>query len=68
VDWVFFSLASLLPLAIALVLLLVARDWTQRRLRSARDWLQLHAMTVAAVLVVLLSASLLRNGISGLTS
>ena len=30
VSWVFFSLASLLPLAIALVLLLVARDWTQR--------------------------------------
>jgi hypothetical protein len=68
VDWVFFSLASLLPLAIALVLLLVARDWTQRRLRSARDWLQLHAMQVAAVLVVLLALSLLRNGISGLTS
>jgi hypothetical protein len=68
VDWIFFSLASLLPLAIALVLLLVARDWTQRRLRSARDWLQLHAMQVAAVLVVLLALSLLRNGISGLTS
>jgi hypothetical protein len=37
-------------------------------LRSARDWLQLHAMQVAAVLVVLLALSLLRNGISGLTS
>ena len=67
VDWVFFSLASLLPLAIALVMLVVARDWTQGVLRSARDWLQLHAMQVAAVLVVLLAASLLRNGISGLT-
>jgi hypothetical protein len=68
VNWVFFSLASLLPLAIALLLLLVARDWTQQRLHSARDWLQLHAMQVAAVLVVLLALSLLRNGISGLTS
>ena len=56
VDWVFFSLASLLPLAIALVLLLVAREWTMGVLRSARDWLQLHAMTVAAVLVVVARA------------
>src|SRR3954471_12226654 len=39
VNWIFFSLASLLPLAIALVLLIVARDWTQGMLRSARDWL-----------------------------
>jgi len=68
VNWVFFSLASLLPLAVALILLLVARDWTQGVLRSARDWLQLHAMQVAAVLIFLLALSLLRNGISGLTS
>ena len=68
VNWVFFSLASLLPLAVALILLVVARDWTQRVLRSARDWLQLHAMQVAAVLIFLLALSLLRNGISGLTS
>jgi len=68
VSWIFFSLASLLPLAVALLLLLVARDWTMRILGSARDWLQLHAMQVAAVLVVLLALSLLRNGISGLTS
>ena len=67
-NWVFFSLASLLPLAVALILLVVARDWTQGVLRSARDWLQLHAMQVAAVLIVLLALSLLRNGISGLTS
>jgi Sap, sulfolipid-1-addressing protein len=68
VDWVFFSLVSLLPLAIALVLLLVAREWTTRVLGSARVWLELHARTIAAVIVALLALSLLRNGISGLTS
>jgi hypothetical protein len=67
VDWVFFSLASLFPLAIALVLLLVARDWTERALGGVRAWLELHARTVAAAIVVLLAVSLLRNGIAGLT-
>lgn len=65
--WVAFTLVSLLPLGIAIVMLLVARDWTMRILNLARDWLVLHARTVAAVIVVLLAAVLLRNGISGLT-
>jgi hypothetical protein len=68
VNWVFFSVASLLPLAVALVLLLVARDWTQRLLGSVRGWLERNARTVTAVIVVLLAASLLRNGIAGLTA
>jgi len=68
VNWVFFSVASLLPLAIALVLLLVAPGWTQRRLGFVRGWLEQNALTVAAVIVVLLAASLLRNGIAGLTA
>ena len=68
VQWLFFSLVSLLPLAIALVLLFVARGWTKQVLRSARVWLELHARTIAAVIVVLLALSLLRNGISGLVS
>jgi len=68
VQWLFFSLVSLLPLAIALVLLFVARDWTKQVLRSVRVWLELHARTIAAVIVVLLALSLLRNGISGLVS
>jgi hypothetical protein len=68
VNWVFFSVASLLPLAVALVLLLVAPDWTQRLLGSVRVWLERNARTVAAVIVVLLAASLLRNGIAGLTA
>jgi hypothetical protein len=67
VDWVFFSLASLFPLAIALVLLLVAREWTERALGGVRAWLELRARTVAAAIVVLLAVSLLRNGIAGLT-
>jgi hypothetical protein len=66
VDWVFFSLASLFPLAVALVLLVVARDWTERALGGVRAWLELHARTVAAAIVVLLAVSLLRNGIAGL--
>ena len=65
--WVAFTLVSLLPLGVAIVSLLVARDWTVRILNLARDWLVLHARTVAAVIVVLLAAVLLRNGISGLT-
>jgi hypothetical protein len=67
VDWVFFSLASLFPLAVALVLLVVAREWTERALGGVRAWLDLHARTVAAAIVVLLALSLLRNGIAGLT-
>jgi hypothetical protein len=67
VDWIFFSLVSLLPLATALVLLLVAPDWTRRMLASVRIWLEHNARNVAAVIVVLLALSLLRNGIAGLT-
>ena len=64
--WVGFTLVSVLPLGAAIVMLLVARDWTVRILNVARDWLVLHARTVAAVIVVLLAAALLRNGIAGL--
>jgi Sap, sulfolipid-1-addressing protein len=67
-DWVFFSIVSLLPLGAALILLLVAREWTERLLGSVRDWLVLHVRTIAAVLVLLVAASLLRSGIAGLTS
>ena len=67
-DWLFFTFVSLLPLATALVLLLVARGWTTRVLESARGWLELHARTVAAALLVLISLALLRNGIAGLTA
>jgi Sap, sulfolipid-1-addressing protein len=66
VAWVFFSVVSLLPLATALVLLLVAREWTQRLLVSVRLWLERNVRKVAAVIVILLAVSLLRNGVAGL--
>jgi hypothetical protein len=66
--WLFFTIVSLLPLLTAILLLVVAPEWTERLLGHARRWLELHARTVAAAIVVLLAASLLRNGIAGLTS
>lgn len=68
VSWVFFSLVSLLPLAVALLLLALAPAWTRRVLGAVRGWLERNARNVAAVLVVLIALSLLRNGIAGLTA
>ena len=68
VEWVFFSLVSLLPLAVALVLLVVAPKTADRVLQSARDWILRNARKVAAVIILLLAATLLRNGIAGLIS
>jgi uncharacterized membrane protein len=67
-QWVVFSLLALLPLAVALVMLRVARERTVRVLTAARGWLERHARTIAAVILLLLAASLVRNGIAGLTS
>lgn len=66
VDWLFFALVSLLPLAVGLVMLVVARERTERVLQRARGWLERHARTVAAAILLLLAAALLRNGIAGL--
>ena len=63
-----FALVSLLPLLVALLSLLVARERTLRTLHALRGWLERHARTIAAVIIVLLAATLLRNGIVGLTS
>jgi hypothetical protein len=68
VNWVFFSLVSLLPLALAIVMLFIAPDRTKRTLVGIRDWLVRNAMKVAAAIVALLALSLLRNGIAGLVS
>jgi hypothetical protein len=68
VDWLFFTLVSLLPLAAALVAMVVAPGWTGRVLDHARAWLELHARTIAAALLVLVALALLRNGIAGLTA
>ena len=68
VDWIFFALVSLLPLTVAILMLLVGRDWTERILGLARDWLERRARLIAAAIIILLAASLLRGGIAGLTS
>ena len=56
----------MLPLVVALILLVVRRDWTQGMLRLARGWLDRHLRTVVAVLGFLLALSLLRDAIVGL--
>jgi hypothetical protein len=68
VEWTVYTVLGLLPLAVAIVLLVVARDWTEGVLDRARGWLVLHARTIGAVLIIALAASLLRSGIAGLTS
>jgi hypothetical protein len=68
IQWLFFALVSLLPLAASLLLLLVAADWTNRHLAQLRVWLERRARTIAFVILGLLAVSLTRNGIAGLTS
>lgn len=67
VDWVFFSVVSLLPPAVALIMLAVSPDRATRLLQRVRDWLLRDARLIAAAIMVLLAAVLLRDGISGLT-
>jgi hypothetical protein len=68
VDWLFFTVVSLLPLAVALVLLGVAPGRATTALAWAREWLELRARAIGAVLVVVRVLALLRNGIAGLTA
>ena len=67
-EWVAFTIAALLPLIVALVLLAVADEWTERLLGRIRGWLERRAVTIGYVIVLLLAIALMRNGISGLTS
>jgi len=67
-EWLFFTIVSLLPLLVAIVMLLLAPEPTMRRLDRVRGWLERNARTVAFVIVVLLALALLRNGIAGLVS
>jgi Sap, sulfolipid-1-addressing protein len=66
-EWVGFALVSLLPLTVALLMLALARERTQRVLMRARGWLERNARTIAAAILLLLAAALMRNGIAGLT-
>jgi Sap, sulfolipid-1-addressing protein len=65
--WLVFTVVSLLPLGIAVVLLLVSPEWAKRLLGATRTWLEGHLRLIASVIILLLAISLLRNGISGLT-
>jgi hypothetical protein len=67
VDWVFFSLVSLLPSQRRSCCCSSRRDWTNALARSVR-WLDAHARNVARVIVVPAALSLLANGIAGLTA
>ena len=58
---------SLIPLATAIVMLVVAREWAEKVLNAARAWLERNSRRIAAALVLLLAASLIRGGIAGLT-
>lgn len=66
-DWLLFTLVALAPLGLALVALALAPAWTGLVLQRARGWLERHARTIAAAILLLLAAALLRNGIVGLT-
>ena len=66
VEWLFFTVIALLPLAVALLLLLVVPERAGRLLERVRDWLIAHARTVASVIILILAVALLRNGIAGL--
>jgi len=66
--WAIFTIASLLPLIAAVVLLAVAPALTERVLGRARGWLQRHVRVIAGVILALLAASLLYHGIAGLAS
>jgi hypothetical protein len=68
VEWLFFTIVSLLPLFVALIMMVLASDGTMRVLERVRGWLERNARNVAVVIVVLLALALLRNGIAGLTS
>lgn len=57
---------SLLPLAAALILIWASKGWTLSKLDAARDWLTRYARIIAAVIILALAASMLRNGIDGL--
>ena len=68
VAWLAFTVASLLPLSLAILLLLVSSNRAERLLLAARTWLEAHLRLIASIIIVLLALSLLRNGIAGLTA
>jgi hypothetical protein len=66
--WAAFGLLALLPLVLSLIALALAPERAKAVLGRARLWLERHARTLAAAIIVLLAAALLRNGIVALTA
>jgi Sap, sulfolipid-1-addressing protein len=66
--WLLFTIVSLLPLGLAVLLLLISSDWAGRILRTTRVWLEGHLRLIASLIILLLAVSLLRNGVAGLAS
>jgi hypothetical protein len=66
--WLLFTIVSLLPLGLAVLLLLISPDWAGRILRTTRVWLEGHLRLIASLIILLLAVSLLRNGVAGLAS
>ena len=66
--WVAFGLIALLPLVLSLVALAVAPERAKAVLGRVRVWLERHARTLAAAIIVLLAAALIRNGIVALSA
>lgn len=66
-DWLLFAFVSLLPLALGLVVLRVSPAWATPKLTAVRGFTERHARIIAALIVVALGISLLREGIAGLT-
>lgn len=64
--WLLFTVVSLLPLGVAILLLLVSRDWAERVLARTRVWLESHLRLIASVIILLLAVTLFRNGLAGL--
>jgi len=65
--WIAFGLIALLPLVVSLIALVFVPERATAVLGRVRLWLERHAMTLAAAIVALLAAALLRNGIVALT-
>jgi hypothetical protein len=66
-QWLAFTVVSLLPLGLAILLLIITPERAERILRGTRTWLEGHLRLIASVIILLLAVSLLRNGIAGLT-
>ncbi len=66
VNWTLFALASLLPLGVGLVMLLVAPGQTESVLTVVRAFVERRARAIIAVILTGLAVALLRDAVIGL--